>query len=520
MAYEMIIDVGSDGERIALLKDKKLVELHQEKAESGNFLVGEIYLGKVKKIMPGLNAAFVDIGHEKDAFLHYHDLGPYIKSLIKITNDSLNGTRTNGDLSSFELEPETVKTGKISQVLKRNQQILVQVAKEPISTKGPRLTTEISVAGKYFILVPFYDTVNVSKKVSTLEERKRLKNLGNSLKTPKLGLICRTAAEQKGGQDLHQDILELQQKWESIFEKLPVAKVRDKVLGEDQKSFAILRDLLSYEFASITVNQKQLHDDMKSHLATIDKQLPKVLKLYSGKEDIFSQFGIDKQIQSSFGKSVSCPGGAYLIIEHTEALHSIDVNSGSKQARSSNQEENALAANLDAAREIARQLRLRDMGGIVVIDFIDLRTPSFKKQLWNTLSDAMEDDKAKHTILPMSKFGLIQITRQRVRPEMAITTAESCPTCNGSGQVTSSVMIFDDIVSHLDYLITTAKHKGLTLLTNPYLAAYALQGWPSPRMNWAMQYRQWINVKGDVKMGMLDYTFLDQNGEIISLEKP
>lgn len=280
MAYEMIIDVGREGERIALLKDKKLVELHQESNESGNFLVGEIYLGKVKKIMPGLNAAFVDVGHEKDAFLHYHDLGPYIRSWQKITKETLDGSRSNGDLTDFVLEPETVKTGKISQVLKRNQQILVQVLKEPISTKGPRLTTEISIAGRYFILVPFYDTVNVSKKVSTIEERKRLKNLGSSLKTPKLGLICRTAAEQKGGQDLHQDILELQQKWENIFDKLPVANTTDRVLGEDQKSFAILRDLLSYDFASITVNQKQLYDDMKAHLTTIDAKLPKVLKYF------------------------------------------------------------------------------------------------------------------------------------------------------------------------------------------------------------------------------------------------
>jgi len=520
MAYEMIIDVGQEGERIALLKDKKLVELHQEKSDNSNFLVGEIYLGKVKKIMPGLNAAFVDVGHEKDAFLHYHDLGPYIKSWVKITDETLGGKRTDGDLSQFDLEPETVKTGKISQVLKRNQQILVQIAKEPISSKGPRLTTEISIAGRYFILVPFYDTVNVSKKVSTLEERKRLKNLGNSLKTPKLGLICRTAAEQKGGQDLHQDILELQQKWESIFTKLPLANTRDKVLGEDQKSFAILRDLLSYDFASITINQKKLFDDMKSHLTTINTELPKVLKLYTGKDDIFTQFAVDKQIQGSFGKTVSCAGGAYLIIEHTEALHSIDVNSGSKQARSSNQEENALAANLDAAKEIARQLRLRDMGGIVVIDFIDLRTPNFKKQLWNTLSEAMADDKAKHTILPMSKFGLIQITRQRVRPEMSIKTSEGCPTCNGTGTVTSSVALGDDLEKHLDYLLTSAKHKKVTVITNPYLAAYVTHGFTSLRMKWFFKYKKWVNVKSDIKQGMLDYSFLDANNELIDIDKP
>jgi ribonuclease G len=520
MAYDMIIDVGQNEERIALLKDKKLVELHQETNDKRNFLVGEIYLGKVKKIMPGLNAAFIDVGHEKDAFLHYHDLGPYIRSWQKITKETIDGSRKDGDLTDFVLEPETVKTGKISQVLKRNQQILVQVLKEPISSKGPRLTTEISIAGRYFILVPFYDTVNVSKKVSTLEERKRLKNLGNSLKTPKLGLICRTAAEQKGGSDLHQDILELQQKWESIFTILPVANTRDKVLGEAQKSFAILRDLLSYEFSSITVNQKVLYEEMKTHLTKIDNQLPKVLKLYSGKDDIFSQFGVDKQIQGSFGKTVSCQGGADIIIEHTEALHSIDVNSGSKQARSSNQEENALAANLDAAKEIARQLRLRDMGGIVVIDFIDLRTPNFKKQLFNTLKEAMEDDKAKHTILPMSKFGLIQITRQRVRPEMSISTAESCPSCNGTGSVTSSVMIMDDLEKHLDYLITGAKHKQLSIVTNPYLAAFMLGGFPSPRMKWFSKYKKWIKVKSDVKFGMLDYSFLDHTDETINIDKP
>ena len=515
----MIIDAGPEGERIALLKDKKLVELHHEKTDN-SFLVGEIYLGKVKKIMPGLNAAFVDVGHKKDAFLHYHDLGPYIKSWLKITNNTLQGIRKNGDLSKFDLEPETLKTGKIGDVLKRNQKILVQIAKEPISSKGPRLTTEISVAGRYFILVPFYDTVNVSKKVSTNEERKRLKNLATSLKAPKLGLICRTAAEEKGGQDLHQDILELQNKWNSIFEILPTANVRDRILGEAQKSFAIIRDLMSYEFSSIAVNNKTLFESLKVHLEKIDKQLPKVLKYYAGKENIFSQFGIQKQIQSSFGKTVSCPGGAYLIIEHTEALHAIDVNSGSKQNRSANQEENALATNLDAAKEIARQLRLRDMGGIVVIDFIDLKTPNFKKQLFNTLKEAMSEDNAKHTILPISKFGLVQITRQRVRPEMTISTAEKCATCGGTGQVQSSVVLIDDIERHLDYLLDTSKHSGLTLLTNPYISSFVTNGFPSRRMKWYMKYKKWIKVKADFSYGMLDYSFLDQYNEKIDIDKP
>ena len=398
MAYELIIDASLDEERLALLKDKKLVELHEEKSDN-RFLVGEIYLGRVKKIMPGLNAAFVDIGHKKDAFLHYHDLGPFIKSWIKITKQTQQGGRKNGDLSDFKLEPETLKTGKIGDILKRNQEILVQIAKEPISSKGPRLTTEISIAGKYFILVPFNDSVSMSKKVNDNDERKRLKTLASSLKTPQMGLICRTAAEQKGGQDLHQDILELHEKWEKIFKALPEAKIKDRLVGEDRKSFMIIRDMLSYEFSSITINNKMLYDELKTKLQTVNKDLPKKLKLYTSKEKIFASYGIDKAIKASFGKTVSCAGGSYLIIEHTEAMHTIDVNSGSKQNRSKSQEENALATNIDAALEIATQLRLRDMGGIIVIDFIDLRTPKFKKELYTTLKNAMAEDNAKHTIL-------------------------------------------------------------------------------------------------------------------------
>lgn len=518
MPYELIIDSGPEIDRIALVKDKKLVELHQEEHNS-QFGVGEVYLGKVKKIMPGLNAAFVDVGHEKDAFLHYHDLGKYIKSWLKITKASQEGGVKSGDLSNFTLEPETLKSGKIGSVLKKGQEILVQVTKEPISSKGPRLTTEISIAGRYFILVPFYDTVNVSKKVSTVEERKRLKHLATSLKTPKMGLICRTAAEGKGGQELHKDIVELQQRWETIFQNLPEAKVKDLVLGEPRRSISIIRDLLSYDFTSITVNSKSLFNELKDQLSVINLELVKKLKHYRGKEGIFAQFGIDKQIKASFGKTVSCPGGAYLIIEHTEALHSIDVNSGSKQNKSKNQEENALATNLDAAEEIARQLRLRDMGGIVVIDFIDLKSPSLKKQLSETLKKAMEDDKAKHTILPMSKFGLVQITRQRVRPETSITTAEDCPTCRGTGRVTSTALIEDEIESHLQYLIEKAKHRNLTLMSNPYIVAYLKDGVPSVRQRWFLKYKQWVRLKPDLNCNMLEYRFFDNKGEQIDIEK-
>jgi ribonuclease G len=334
-----------------------------------------------------------------------------------------------------------------------------------------------------------------------------------------MGLICRTAAEQKGGQDLHQDILELQAKWEKIFKVLPTAKVRDRLVGEARKSFMIIRDMLSFEFSSITVNNKVLHDELKLQLETVNDELPKILKLYTNKENIFASYGIDKAIKASFGKTVSCAGGSYLIIEHTEAMHTIDVNSGSKQNRSKSQEENALATNIDAALEIATQLRLRDMGGIIVIDFIDLRTPKFKKELYNTLKNAMEHDMAKHTILPMSKFGLIQITRQRVRPAMSVVTTESCPTCQGTGKVTSSLLIIDEIEKHVDYLLNKAKHNKLSLTTNPYLVAYIKSGFPSLRMRWFSKYKKWINISADSNCGMLEYHFHDAKGEAIDIDK-
>jgi ribonuclease G len=493
---ELIIDFSSKGEKIALLRDKKLVELHQQEAES-SFSVGDLYLGKVKKFKPEIRAAFVDVGYHKDAFLHYHDLGPHIRSVVKLSRLASQGGTKSVNFSTFKKEKETLKTGKITDVLKKNQQILVQVVKEPISSKGPRLSAEISIAGKYYIFVPFISNVSVSKKITSEEERNRLKNLSVSLKGENYGLICRTAAEGKAVKELHQDIQNLETRWNEVLDNLKNARPGQLVYGDSSRSHMVLRDLLSQKFETIVTNDKGFHDELKLFLNELSPEMSKALKLYKGKTSLFSHYGIDKQIKMSFGKTVNLKGGPYLVIEHTEALHVIDVNSGNTQMKGEKQEDYALQVNIDAAEEIARQLRLRDMGGIIVIDFIDLRTPAKKRQLTDALKKAMEDDLAKHTILPVTKFGLVQITRQRVRPELKITTSEDCPMCGGTGKVDSSMLLSDEVENKLIEILKFTNHKAIELVTNPYLGAYFKQGFMNKPMKWYLKYKKWVKVTID-----------------------
>ncbi len=516
MANELIIDFSSAGEKIALLKDRKLVELHQEDFSS-KFSVGDLYLGVVKKFKQELNAAFIDVGYQKDAFLHYQDMGPNIRSLNKLTRIAHQGGIKDGDLSNFRLEKETLKTGKITDTLKKGQKILVQVAKEPISSKGPKLSMEVSIPGRYFILVPFISSVTVSKKIESSEERLRLKNLTISLKGSNYGLICRTAAEGKTVQDLHKDLMDLQNKWDAVVKNLKNAEVGDLILGENRRSQMVLRDLLSQEFTGIVTNDKGFFEELKQYLQHLSPELVKVLKLYKGKEPIFSQFGIDKQIKMLFGKSVALQGGPYLIIEHTEALHVIDVNSGNKQKLSEGAGTYALNVNLEAAHEIARQLRLRDMGGIIVIDFIDLRNAGHKKDLLDALKSSMSTDRAKHTILPMSKFGLVQITRQRVRPETNIITTEVCPMCKGDGKIEASILLTDEIEHKLVEIVKSSQLKHIELVTHPFVEAYFKKGVFGKTWQWWLKYKTKVKISADPNYHYGEYHFFDENEDEIVL---
>ncbi|MBC7426534.1 MAG: Rne/Rng family ribonuclease, partial [Bacteroidia bacterium] len=420
---ELVIDQNENGIDIALICDKQLTEMSHEH-ESSSYQIGDVYLGKIKKIMPALNAAFVDVGHEKDAFLHYTDLGPNIRSVIKLTTIVTQGGLKDASLDGFTFEEEIIKTGKISEVLKKGQELLVQVFKEPISSKGPRITADFSFAGRFSVLVPFSNTVSISKKIGNPTHKKRLKQLVDKIRPNNFGIIVRTVAEDAPIEDIEADLLELKDKWADLISNARNAVPKAKILGEISKTETILRDLLNDDFGSITINNPAYHKLIKDYVAHIAPLKQSIVKLYAGKVPIFQHFGIDKQIKASFGKNVPFNNGAYLIIEHTEAMHVIDVNSGRKNNDAGSQQESALKINLEATKEIARQLRLRDLGGIIVVDFIDLKNPLHKKELNEAMELAMKPDRSRHNILPMSKFGLIQITRERVRPEMNIITTE------------------------------------------------------------------------------------------------
>ncbi|MDP4266354.1 MAG: Rne/Rng family ribonuclease [Bacteroidota bacterium] len=513
MNNELIIDSSDSEVVVALLEEKRLVELSKEK-NNKDFAVGDIYLGRVRKIIHGLNAAFIDVGYEKDAFLHYLDLGPQINSLVKHTKFVMANKQVKLDSEQFVLEPNIEKTGKISNVLSTNQTILVQIAKEPISTKGPRLSSEISIAGRYLVLVPFSERVSVSQKIKNIEERQRLKQIVSNIKPINFGVIIRTVAENKEVSDIENDLKDLMSKWKECTKRLRNAEPPKKILGELDRTSAILRDHLNSTFNSIYVNDIKLFEEIKLYISTIAPEKVEIVKLFKGKEPIFEYFGVDKQIKHAFGKTVSLKNGAYLIIEHTEAMHVIDVNSGHSTKSDNNQESNAVDTNMEAASEIARQLRLRDMGGIIVVDFIDMTQSANRRLLYEKIKEDMKSDKARHSIIPPSKFGLVQITRQRVRPEMNIDTVEKCPACNGSGEIKSSQIFYYELENKIKFLLREQNEKDLLLTISPYIYSYLTKGIFSIQMKWYFKYKKWIKIRPEYSYHILEYHFYNKTEEI------
>ncbi|MFH0755667.1 MAG: Rne/Rng family ribonuclease [Bacteroidota bacterium] len=511
MSSELVINSTKERVSIALLEDGKLVELNQSSLQQ-QFSVGEIYLAKVKKIMPGLNAAFIDVGYEKDAFLHYLDLGPQFSSLNKYLATAISKKGRPVPVTRFNRLPDINKHGKINDVLKQGQYILVQIAKEPISTKGPRLTSEISIPGRNIVLMPFADKISVSSKISSQEEKDRLKNLLQAIRPQNFGIIVRTVAEGKMVAELDAELRTLVKKWEQAFERLPVRNVPKLVISELSREAAVVRDHLNRNFDGVHISDEGVFNEVRDYIRAVAPEKEKIVKLYSGKESIFDRMGIEKQIKASFGKTISFKHGAYLIIEHTEALHVIDVNSGNRSKSSSDQESNAIDVNMAAAEEIARQLRLRDMGGIIVVDFIDMHRNEHRQMLYDRMKEVMSADKTKHNILPLSKFGLMQITRQRVRPEMHIETAETCPTCKGTGQVQPPI-VYPELVKHeLSVLIQEHKLAKAALHMHPFVTSYLKKGFNSEEKKWRRELGCKVKIQSDDSLHFLEYRVYNEEG--------
>lgn len=518
MISELVVDVQPKEVSIAVLEDKSLVELQKE-ARNVSFAVGDIYLGKVKKLMPGLNAAFIDVGYKKDAFLHYLDLGPNFNTQQKYLKQLLSDPKKAPVLSKTQILPEIEKNGSISDVLKVGQEVLVQIAKEPISTKGPRLTSELSFAGRYIVLIPFADKVSVSSKIKSSEERARLRQLIQSIKPKNFSVIVRTSSEGKRVAELDHELKTLMKRWEDNIVKVPKLKAPAIIYEETARTVALLRDIFNPSFQNIYVNDKEVYNNVRDYVSLIAPGREEIVQLYTGELPIFDNFAVTKQIKSLFGRTVTYKSGAYLIIEHTEAMHVIDVNSGNRSKGSDAQEKTAIDVNIAAADEIARQLRLRDMGGIIVIDFIDMAEAANRQKLFEHMTKAMANDRAKHNILPLSKFGLMQITRQRVRPAMDVDTSEDCPSCFGTGTVKPSILFTDSLEEKIDCLVNKHHVKKFTLHVHPYVAAYVNKGLFPLSMKWKMKYTHGLKVIPNQSLAFLEYKFFDADKNELDMKE-
>ena len=518
MSSELVVDVQPKEVSIALLNDKRLVELQKEPCNT-TFALGDIYLGKVKKLMPGLNAAFIDIGYDKDAFLHYQDLGPFFTTSAKFTKQSLSDRKHTLSLPKYKLQKELEKEGAISDLLSVGQEILVQITKEPISTKGPRLTAELSFAGRFLVLIPFADKVSVSQKIKSNEEKNRLRQLIHSIKPQNFGVIVRTVAEGKRVAELDNEMKTLVKRWEDSLAKLQKAKAPSLIYEETGRAVGLLRDIFNPSFENIYVNDPETFQHIHDYVNIIAPECKDIVKLYTDDIPIFDHFAITKQIKSSFGKTISFRNGAYLIIEHTEALHVIDVNSGNRSKPNSDQENTAFEVNMAAAEEIARQLRLRDMGGIIVIDYIDMDNADNRQKLYDRMKELMESDRARHNILPLSKFGLMQITRHRVRPALDIMTDEDCPVCNGKGKIPPSILFTDRLEAKIAFLVKKFKVKKFALHVHPYIAAYITQGFFSLLWRWKNKYTRGVKLIPNQSLALLEYKIYDSEGQEIDLKE-
>ena len=518
MQSELIIDVQPKEVSIALLEDSRLVSLQKE-SRSIAYAVGDIYLAKVKKLMPGLNAAFVNVGYEKDAFLHYLDLGSRFSSYSSFLNTALTDKKHVPSVAKMKLEPEIDKHGSIAELIKPGQELMVQIVKEPISSKGPRLTTEITLTGRYLVLIPFGDQISISQKIKTTEEKFRLRQLVESIRPKNFSVIIRTSAEGKRVAELNHEMKTLLQCWEDTVARAQKATAPALIFEEESRIVGVLRDVFNPSFESIYVNDSDIYSQISKYVSLIAPEKKDIVKLYDKDTPIFDHFNITRQIKSSFGKTVSFKSGAYIIIEHTEALHVIDVNSGNRSKAANDQESNALDVNIRAADEIARQLRLRDMGGIIVIDFIDMAKAEHRQKLYEHMKEIMANDRARHNILPLSKFGLMQITRQRVRPALDIVTAEECPSCYGKGKVQPSLLFTDTLKEKIEYLIRDLKVSDFIMYVHPYVNAYLKKGLFSQYLRWRIALGRKFKILPDQSLAYLEYKVIDKDRNEIDLKE-
>lgn len=488
------------------------MEYHIDRYDQNDFSAGDIYLGRIKKINPGLNAAFVDIGHDKDAFIHYSDLSPSLLSLKKFTQ-SISDSAQPALLNGFELEEHIIKDGKIQDVLEKSDWVITQIMKEAISTKGPRMTCEVTIPGRYVVLAPFTNSVGISKKITDNTERQRLISIIEAVRPKNFGIVVRTNAQNLGDDDIRKDIQSLLDKWESLKNGLAEPKAPRKLLSEIRKSFSLIRDMLNDSFERVICDNAKLFDELKDYLSEKAPQHSDKLELYRGLRPIFDEFDVTRQVKNSFGKNVTLKSGAYLVVEHTEALHVIDVNSGPKINTTLDQDTNAFNVNCEAALEIARQMRVRDIGGIIVIDFIDMKSSEYRVKVHQAMEEAMRSDRAKHSLLPISKFGLMEITRQRVRSEINIETTKDTQTTLAKNDTPE--IIYDSIEKEISSLKGyEASGNKYNLIVHPFVAAYLQKGFVPKKWQWYFQSKLLIDIIEDTSLSLSEFYIINKQRDL------
>ncbi|MFP8488596.1 Rne/Rng family ribonuclease [Gracilimonas sp. Q87] len=504
MKNQIIIHSSGNQTRIALLENNELAQLFIE-TEENQRTVGNIYVARVHKVLSGIRAAFIDMGTPKDAFLHFSDAGDHLDEYITklngpdaIPNNVKKDVANKDNLSNIEKQ---IMAGKM---LRTGQKLLVQIVKEPIGSKGPRISTDITIAGRFLVLIPMGDYIAVSKKIGHYKERRRLKGILNNMVPDGFGVIVRTVAKGQDKKSLEDDLRNVLQKWEQILDKLEDAKPPALLYRDLNMTESLIRDLFAKNYDRVLIDDPELYRQIKGYVSQIAPQMVPNVQLYKGKEHIFDYMKIAHDVNSIFSPRVRMKSGGYLIFEQTEAMYVVDVNSGPYAAKK-RQEDNSLKTNLEAAREIAKQLRLRDIGGIIVVDFIDLRDDKNRKKIYDELKKEFVKDPAKTNVLGMSDFGLVQITRQRIRPSVVNSVSKVCPVCGGSGNVVTEDTILTDLETWLSKFKHNTSYRAVDIYVNPYLRSVLTRGIVSTRWKWMARFRIKISLIGDESVSMNEF---------------
>lgn len=484
MKREILVSASAQESWVALLEEKQLVEVMFDRPDQGR-LVGDVFVGKIEAVLPGIQAAFVDIGTDKAGFLHVSDLVH--------EEEEENGGKENGG----GRRRRDRKYPPIQGLVREGQTIIVQVTKEAIGTKGPRLTAQVSFPGRFIVYMPHSDHVGVSRKIDDRGERGRLRKLAKAVVPPNSGgVIVRTVGEELNEKTFRKEFDRLHDAWKAIEAESKNVEAPACLHREAKLISGVIRDLFNDRFDRLTIDNREIYQEITEYLKTVDPDLMGRVKHYHGSIPLFDKFGVDEELHKAFQRRVDLRSGGHIIIEPTEALVSIDVNTG-RYTGKKDPEATILKVNLDAAREIARQLRLRDVGGIIVCDFIDMESQENRDRVLHELKSHLGRDRARTKAFEVSELGLIEMTRQRVRPSLLQSLTKTCEHCGGTGRIYTPASVVQRIDQSLRRAAASGDEKSLVIRVHPEVALYVFESEPDFLKRMAKRTKLKLDLRDD-----------------------